>query len=83
MLPRNKLRTTLVSKTNTIASYLLKITKLCNQLAVVGEKVKNKSYYLQLGMVFHLLVCLLFEVSVPKSNILPLRSYGMISSRRR
>jgi hypothetical protein len=31
-----------MSKTNTIASYLMKITKLHDQLAAVGEEVKSE-----------------------------------------
>jgi hypothetical protein len=42
MLLRNKLRTTQMSKTNTIATYLMKIIELHDQLAAIGEEVKSE-----------------------------------------
>ena len=42
MLLRNKLRATQMSKIDIIAAYLMKNTKLCAQLAVVGEELKGE-----------------------------------------
>jgi hypothetical protein len=42
MLCRNKLRATRMSKTDTIATYLMKITELHDQLAAIGEEVKSE-----------------------------------------
>jgi 2-phosphoglycerate kinase len=39
MLLKNKLTGTRMSKTNTVASYLMKITELRDQLAAIGEHI--------------------------------------------
>jgi hypothetical protein len=39
---RNKLRSIEMTKSNTITSYLMKITQICDQLVAVGEKVVDE-----------------------------------------
>jgi hypothetical protein len=41
MLLKNKLTSTCMSKIDTVASYLMKITELRDQLATVGDKVEE------------------------------------------
>lgn len=43
ILMKNELRATWMSKENIIASYLMKIIGLCNQLAIVGEKIMSEN----------------------------------------
>jgi hypothetical protein len=42
MLLKNKLTSTCISMTNTVASYLMKIIELRDRLATVGDKVEEK-----------------------------------------
>ena len=44
MIPRNKLTTTHMSSIETVACYLIKITKLTNQLAVIKMKVEDEKW---------------------------------------
>jgi hypothetical protein len=37
---QNKLRSILMTRSDTVTGYLMKITQICDQLAAVGEKVK-------------------------------------------
>jgi hypothetical protein len=41
MILRNKLRSVQMSKSYNVPSYLMRITQICDQLAVVGEKVTD------------------------------------------
>ena len=43
-LMRNKLGATQMSKRNIIASYLMKVTKLHDQLEAVGEEVEGEDF---------------------------------------
>jgi hypothetical protein len=38
---RNKLRSIVITKTNIVTSYLMKITQIRDQLATIGEKVED------------------------------------------
>jgi hypothetical protein len=46
MLLRNKLNDIHMSKIETVASYLVKIAKLCDQPATIGEEVKSEELVL-------------------------------------
>jgi hypothetical protein len=41
MILRNKLISIEMTRSNSVTSYLMKVTQVCDQLAVVGEKVAN------------------------------------------
>jgi len=41
MLLKNKLTSTCMSKTDAVVSYLMKITRLRDQLATIGDKVEE------------------------------------------
>jgi hypothetical protein len=41
MLLREKLKITKMSKTNTMTSYLTRISQICDELTAVGEVVKD------------------------------------------
>jgi hypothetical protein len=41
MILQNKFRSIVMTRSDTITNYLMKITQICDQLAAVGEKVED------------------------------------------
>jgi hypothetical protein len=41
MILRNKIRSIEMTRSDSVTSYLMKVTQICDQLAAVGEKVAN------------------------------------------
>jgi hypothetical protein len=83
MLLKNKLTSTCMSKTDTVASYLMKIAELRDQIAAVGDTVEdNELVWISLNGFsppWHNFV----QVICGWENLPDLSSYGMLSLERR